>query len=123
MMGGIKSFIERLRTDVGTRCGCQVQSNEYDSSEYYVLRKLSTSGKGNFAYIRYIKKGKSRPDKCFEIQVRESYAIKAKVAHLADHHDKNGCHNEKARYWFVLEGHSQSYNKAVDALSKICQVR
>jgi hypothetical protein len=57
------------------------------------------------------------------IQVRERYATKAGVTHLANNHDDNGCHNEPARYWYATEGNTESYNRAVGTLSKICQVR
>jgi len=122
-MEELEHFVETLRADVEARCNCPVHRNkEVFKNGSYHLRKPQALGKGVFAYIRWIIQGRVVPDRCFEIEVKEKYAIKAGVAHF-DRRNDNGCHNEPARYWWVLEGSHQTYNRAVAALSKICQVR
>ena len=122
-MEELDDFVERLMADVEVRCGCRVYKKFFEKSKQYHLRKHESLRGGVFAYIRRVIDGRVVPNRCFPIEVKEKYTIKAGVAHLANRRNDNGCHNEPARYWWVLEGDHQSYNRAVEALSKICQVR
>ena len=116
-MEELEDFAERLRADVEARCGCQVHKKVLSNGGYHLYNPMV------FAYIRRVIYGRVAPDRCFPIQAEEKYAIKAGVADLANRHDDNGWWNEPATYWDVLESDHQSYNRAVRALSKICQVR
>ena len=115
-MEELEHFAERLRADVETTCGCQVYKKLL--TDGYHLRSHSV-----FAWVRRVIHGRVVPDRCFPIQAEEKYAIKAGVADFADRRDDTGWWNEPAVYWDVLESDPQSYNSAVKALSKICQVR
>ena len=114
-MQDLDNFVEKLRADVEARCG------------YSVHKKLLTYGyhlysHGVFAWVRRVIHGRVVPDRCFPIQTKEYYAIKAGVANFADRRDGTGWWNKPAVYWDVLESDPQSYDRAVEALSKICQV-
>lgn len=116
-MEKIDDFIERLIVDVEAKCGCQVYKKLLKGGGYHLRCNRV------FAWIRQVINGRVVPDRCFPIQVEEKYAIKARVAGLADKRDDNGWYNTPACYYYVIEGNSESYNRAVGALSKICQVR
>jgi len=116
-MEELEHFIERISADIEARCGCQMDNRVLSNGGYHLYNPML------FAYIRRVIHGRVVPDRCFPIQTKGKYAIKAGVADLANRHDDNGWWNEPAVYWDVLESDPQSYNSAVEALSKICQVR
>jgi len=116
-MENLDDFIGRLMIDVETKCGCQVYKKLLKDGGYHLRRHEDPRG-GLFAGIWWRIRTRR-----FMIQVSEKNTIKAGVADLADKGDNNGWFTEPARYWYVYEGNSESYNRAVEALSKICQVR
>ena len=116
-MEELDDFIERLMVDVEAKCGCQVYKKLLKDGGYH-LRNQEDLGGGLFAGI-----WRQPTKRRFMIQVSEEYATKAGVANLADKRDDNGWYDTPACYYYVIEGNTESYNRAVKALSKICQVR
>jgi len=123
-MESLDDFIERFRRDIEAGCGCPVYQKLLKDAGYH-LRKHEDPSKGLFAGIWQLKWSKrfGIPYRHSEIQVSEEHAIKAGVANRADGRDDGGWWGKPSLYWFVTEGNTESYNRAVRALSKICQVR
>ena len=109
-MESLEDFAERFRADVVKKCGCPVYKKALTT------RFNLHNPHGVFAYIR-------RQPKlgCFRITAWKKHAEAAGVAHLAC--KPTTMWPEPGLVWYVKESDAESYAKAVDALSKICQVR
>ena len=117
-MESLYDFAERFRADVEKKCGCPVYKKALQSS--FNLHKNKERPNKVFAFIH-------RQPNCgrFNIAAWEKHAQAAGVAHLACKRAPNGMfkRGEAALIWYVEESNAESYKKAVNAFSKICQVR
>ena len=110
-------LVEKIRCDVEARCGCSVYSELLPKSPKFKLYKRKGRPQNVFAYIA------QQPTlERLKISAWEKDAEEAGVAHLACKRADKGMWGKPALIWYVKESDAESYKKAVNTLSKICQV-
>ena len=111
-------FVEKITRDIEATCGCPVYSEFWPGSNIFNLYKNKGSLKMVFSYIsQRVTLGR------FNISTWEEHAKDAGVAHLANKRSPKGMFGKPALVWYVKYNDTDSYKKAVNVLSKICQVR
>ena len=116
-MESLDDFVERFRHDVEDRCSCPVYKERKQSLLYH-LRKDKEYPIDIFAHI-----GQQKRRNRFRIDVKEKWVKRAEVADPTSERRKTGQFGEPAYRWYVTDGNTEEYNKAVQVFAKICAVR
>jgi len=116
IMESLEDFAERFRADVEKKCDCPVYKKALESK--FNLHKCKEYPSEVFAHI-----SRQKTLRRFTISAWEKDAVTAGVAHLACKRVPKGKFGKPSLHWYVKESDAESYKKAVNALSKICQVR
>ena len=113
------NLVEKIRRDVGSRCGRLIYKRPLPKSQQFSLDKSEKYPPYVFAYIQPREK-----DRLCRIATKAEWAIKAGVQGSKDHMLPKGWRNiDDEYYWDVKALDDKRYKEIIRALSKICQVR
>ncbi|MDP2936098.1 MAG: type II toxin-antitoxin system HicB family antitoxin [Dehalococcoidia bacterium] len=110
--GTLDELFGRLRDDVAARSKCRIEAKALDAKGY------SLGAPKIFAHAF------KRPRKgALAVTTKREWADKAGASVLADRLSENGYFTWPACHWDLKSVETDSYKRAVTALSKICAIR